>query len=177
MPAPSDVEQGAPPAAEFPRSLETIQSELAKLMDDLTPKLQQLAAMKDSYSARRDIKKSAVEREKLLSDIRPMIDKFVESEEEFNKLRQTQDTMRLVAAVGSMMGGRGIPVEAGNDLAQSQTRMNFSRDIRTFREGAWTTISSEDTSFKAAEKTYKMQQLWFIATSILLCLLALAVGF
>jgi len=165
------------PAPESAQDIDSLQGELAKLMDELTPGLQQLSGMKDSYAAHRNLKKSAAERARLLADIRPRIDKFVELEEEFNKLRQTQDTMKLVAAVGSMMGGRGIPTGAGNDLAASQTRMNFSRDLRSFREGAWTTIANEETAFKAAEKTYKMQQLWIVATSILLSLLALAVGF
>ncbi|MBI5242307.1 MAG: serine/threonine protein kinase [Elusimicrobia bacterium] len=165
------------PLSDGRRDLDAVQSETSALMDEMTPILQRLASLKDSYASRRNIKKSAMERGKLLADIRPRMEKFVELEEEFNKLRQTLDTMKLVAAVGSMMGGRGIPGNAGSDLAQSQGRMNFSRDIRTFREAAWTTLSNEETAFKAAEKTYKMQRLWVIATSVLLTLLALAVAF
>ncbi|HAH07572.1 MAG TPA: hypothetical protein DCM05_13810 [Elusimicrobia bacterium] len=166
-----------PPPVEAPSDLDNLQGEITKLMDETTPKLQQLASMRDAYATRRNLKKYAVERIKLLGEVQPAVQRFADLEMEYNKLRQTQDTMKLVAAVGSMMGGRGIPMEAGNDLALSQSRMNFSRDMRTFREGAWTTLANEETAFKAAEKTYKMQRLWIAATSALLALLALAVGF
>jgi serine/threonine protein kinase len=95
----------------------------------------------------------------------------------YDKTRQNFDTLKLVSAMGSLLGGHGVPADAGKDLADSQTRNNFSHDIRSFLSNTGTLLSSEETVFQAAEKTQKTQRVWVAATSVMLALLAGAVGF
>jgi len=137
----------APPASPADAYLDQTQSELMRLMDELTPLLQRLAALREDYPDRKGFKEYSAQRRALREAIDPRLRRLAELRNDYSAAKERRALVALIGAAAPLFSGRGISPETAGNVALAAGRRRFSDQAHDFVSHAIAQLVVDDRAF------------------------------
>ncbi|MBI3298367.1 MAG: serine/threonine protein kinase [Elusimicrobia bacterium] len=144
--------------------MKEIRDELEAMELKLSPLVDELKQLSDTYSTAADPRTLIERRTALHTGLTKALEQHIQLEDEFSSMRSNADVGNIALLIKSFASGQGLPpgMEAG--YFQYNDALEFSRNTRSFRENANRVLASDEIQFQAAMQAFEQHQRWMVAT-------------
>ncbi|MBI5242308.1 MAG: serine/threonine protein kinase [Elusimicrobia bacterium] len=160
----------------FVESLEAARDDISRQMEELSPLVQELEALKARHMEKNDPSGQAAARKRLRSAIKPRMKALKELLQAFGELRYAEERRVIITALAGRVEKRDVPRDFGPALTRRYVWHNFHYEARSFMRKVDDVLDEEESAFKAAQNALRKRRIWMRASLSLLIVLLLVIG-
>lgn len=156
--------------------LESKRSQAPPIIEELKGAMRELEALRPRYVETGAFLASEQERARLVPRILELKGRLEQLVVEHQRLRQREETLRVLSGLSGMYHKRDTRHLDGNPLAELSSRWAFEREIIEVNSRADSVLKADLAAYNAGAETYSEQRRWTLALAGLGLILLLAVG-